>query len=110
MAENEKTSPEAEVNQAVEPEDCAPGTDAKIPQTEPPPVPASELLTAPVSMAFAEQLARLLPIRLPGIHDTEREIFMSAGQQSVVMLVMEAAQKQAMAQFQGDTPPKPDDS
>lgn len=60
------------------------------------------VIDGPVSLEFAEQLGQVFQLRLPGNHDTEREIFRNAGQQEVVMLVMQAAQTQAQARLKGD--------
>ena len=60
------------------------------------------VIDGPVSLEFAEQLTQVFQLRLPGNQDTEREIFRSAGQQEVVMLVMQAAQTQARARARGD--------
>lgn len=66
------------------------------------PEPRQIVIDGPVSLEFAEQLGQVFPMRLPGNHDTEREIFRNAGQQEVVVLVMQAAQAQAEARLKGD--------
>jgi len=66
------------------------------------PEPRQIVIDGPVSLEFAEQLGQVFQLRLPGNHDTEREIFRNAGQQEVVILVMQAAQTQAQARLKGD--------
>lgn len=61
------------------------------------PEPQEIVIDGPVSLRFAEQLAQVFPLRLPGNHDTEREIFRNVGRQEVMLLVMQAAQSQSEA-------------
>lgn len=66
------------------------------------------VVNGPVSVEFAEQLATVFPMRLPGNTDSERQIFRQAGRDEVVALVMQAAMTQAQHRQEMLLTPKED--